>query len=81
MWRNILVALFITSYGWQAQVLPTLSSSQKEWKVQPFSQRYFVENKGQWANKNIHQQPISFAYDGQSKDYYFTKNAIQIDLN
>lgn len=48
--------------------------------MQPFSQRYFVENKGQWAKKDIHQQPILFAYDGQSEDYYFTKNAIQIDL-
>ncbi len=53
---------------------------QKEWKVNPFEQKYFVENKGQWGYKQVLNQPILIAYDGQHEDYFFTKNAVQIEL-
>ncbi|GAB4453976.1 MAG: hypothetical protein OHK0036_17290 [Bacteroidia bacterium] len=64
-----------------AQILPpNLASQQKEWKANPFSEKYFVENKGQWESKKIGNQSIIAAYDGQNEDYFFTKNAVQIEL-
>lgn len=63
-----------------SQILTTSSFNQQEWKINPFSQKYFVENKGQWENKKVNDKNILIAYDGQNEDYFFTKNAIQIEL-
>lgn len=54
--------------------------SQNNWKINPFENKYFTENKGQWKNKLINGNSVLFAYDGQNQDYYFTKNAVQIEL-
>ncbi|GIV26717.1 MAG: hypothetical protein KatS3mg027_0531 [Bacteroidia bacterium] len=75
--------LFIICIGFSsyAQILSySTTNTQKEWKINPFEQKYFIENKGQWDNKTVNQQPILFAYDGQNEDYYFSKNTIQIEL-
>ncbi|MCX7728627.1 MAG: SprB repeat-containing protein [Bacteroidia bacterium] len=80
MSKYLLVFFVFFFYCGHSQILNPDLYVQKEWKVNPFSQKYFVENKGQWKNKQILNQPVLVAYDGQNEDYFFSKNAIQIEL-
>lgn len=79
MKRILCVWIFFIQF-FQAQILPPQNHIQKEWKINPFAEKYFIENKGQWDNKNIGNQSVLFAYDGQNEDYFFSKNAVQIEL-
>ncbi|HPQ07765.1 MAG TPA: PKD domain-containing protein [Bacteroidia bacterium] len=80
--KKLVIVFFSLFYNLNAQILPLSSSTntQKEWKVQPFEERYFVQNKGQWENKKVNNQEILFAFDGQNEDYFFTKSGVQIEL-
>lgn len=85
--RYLLIILYwlntsIILNNFYAQILPPSASAtiKNEWSIQPFSEKYFTENKGQWKKTILNGQNIIAAYDGQSEDYFFTKTGIQIEL-
>ncbi len=76
-----IIFIICLKFSFYAQILPQSEGiTQKEWKVNPFEQKYFIENKDQWYNNTTQQNPVLFAYDGQNEDYFFSKNSIQIEL-